>query len=139
METSRVLAVVLSVVLGAAIHLDWHLARPHHHRLSLEWSYHWAVTAAIFGVVGWFVARSYSDLRWRVGLVVLFAGVFIGQVLEPGLEAAFYDGRLGYDVEPERWRAFWQTMVVAAPTYLAALWLRGRTSPDASAPLQPNG
>jgi hypothetical protein len=132
---SRFPAVLLSVVLGAAIHLDWHLARPHHHRLSLEWPYHWAATAAIFGVVGWVVARSYSNRRWRVGLAVLVAGVFIGQLLEPVLESVFYDGGFGYDVEPERWTAFCQAMAAAVPTYLAALWLGARES---QSPLQPN-
>lgn len=69
---------------------------------------------------------------------MLVTGLFIGQILEPVLEAALSAGRLGYDVEPERWRAFWQTISVAAPTYLAALWLCARESPDPSTPLQPN-
>lgn len=25
------------------VHVDWHLARSHHHRMSLEWRYHWMI------------------------------------------------------------------------------------------------
>ena len=49
-------AVILSVVLAAALHVDWHLARPLHHRLSLDWSHHWLITAAVFTIVASAVA-----------------------------------------------------------------------------------
>ena len=32
----------LALALAAVIHIDWHLARPTHHRLSLGWAEHYS-------------------------------------------------------------------------------------------------
>ena len=66
-------AALLSLLLGVVLHVDWHLARPLHHRLSLDWSYHWAFTAALFAVVGCIIARTWPTQRWRLGAVVFLA------------------------------------------------------------------
>jgi len=122
----RLAALVLSIALGAALHVDWHLARPAHHRLSLDWSYHWLATALVFGVAGWLIARRWPDYRWRLGAVVFVAAAVSAQVVEPVLEALIYEGRFGYDVEPARWAAFGRAIAAATVTYWGALWLRAR-------------
>ena len=119
----RVPAVVLSVVLAAVLHLDWHLARPEHHRFSFEWSYHWLPTALMFGVAGWMIARAWPLARWTLGGTVFVAAAVMAQVIEPALEVLFYQGRLGYVVEAERWAAFGRAMMAATPAYWGALWL----------------
>ncbi len=70
-------AVVLSVLLATALHVDWHLARPTHHRLSLGWSYHWLATALVFGLAGWLIARAWPASRWRLGAVVFVAAAML--------------------------------------------------------------
>lgn len=47
----------LCLLLAAGIHVDWHLARPHHHRLSMDWSQHWIFAAALFAIIGCIIAR----------------------------------------------------------------------------------
>jgi hypothetical protein len=122
----RLAALVLSVVLGAVLHVDWHLARPAHHRLSLGWSYHWLASAVVFGVSGSLIARTWPVYRWRLGAVVFVAAAVLAQVIEPVLEALIYEGRFGYEVEPARWAAFGRALAASAATYWGALWLCAR-------------
>lgn len=125
----RLPALTLSVLLAAALHIDWHLARPTHHRLSLGWPYHWLATALVFAVAGWIIARVWPGSRWRLGAVVFIAAILLAQGLEPMLEALIYEGRFGYDVEPARWAAFGRAVAAAIPAYWGALWLCVRTLP----------
>ena len=119
----RVPAVVLSLFLAAMVHIDWHLARPLHHRFSLALPYHWVVTATVFGIVGCLIARRWPEHRWTLGGVVLAGALVLAQGVEPVLEALIYDGRFAYEGEPERWAAFWRTVAASAPVYAATLWL----------------
>lgn len=48
------------------------------------------------------------------------------QVIEPMLEAAYYEHRLAFSVEPERWAAFWECIGAGLPALVIALWLCGR-------------
>ena len=116
-------AVLLSVMLAAVLHLDWHLARPAHHPFSLEWSGHWLATAGLFAITGCIIAQVWPHARWRLGAAVFLAAVILAQVVEPVLEVLFYEGRLGYAGEPARWAAFGRAMAAATPAYWAALWL----------------
>lgn len=116
-------AVVLSLLLGAGLHLDWHLARPLHHRLSLGWSHHWAITAGIFAVAACVIARFWPAQRWRMGAIVFVGGALIAQVVEPVLEVLIYEGRFGYDVEAARWVAFGKSLLASAVAYVSALAL----------------
>lgn len=125
----RIATVVLSLLLAAVLHLDWHLARPTHHRLSLGWPYHWVATALLAGAIAWLIARGWRHHAWQTGAFVFVAAVIIAQGVEPLLEAAFYDHRLAYEVEPERWHTLFVTLMAATPVYWATLWATLRTSP----------
>jgi len=125
----RLPALILSVVLATALHVDWHLARPTHHRLSLGWTHHWLATAVVFASVGYIIARVWPNSRWRLGAVVFAAAVVLAQAIEPVFEALIYDGRFGYDVEPARWAAFVRAIAAAIPAYWGALWLCARQLP----------
>lgn len=120
----------LGLLLAAGIHVDWHLARPHHHRLSLEWREHWIFALVLFALVGMIIARLWPAERWRLGAWTLAAAVAIGQGLEPVLESVFYDHRIAYDVEPARWAAFAVCMAAGIPAYALALWLCAPPAPD---------
>ena len=113
----------LVLFLAAVIHVDWHLARPAHHRLSLAWSNHWLFAAAAFAVVGWLVARGWPDAPGRAAAGIVVLAVLIGQGLEPLLEVLTYEGRFGYPNDPGRWRAFALCLAAGLPALLAALVL----------------
>lgn len=120
---------LLALVLAAGIHTDWHLARPHHHRLSLEWREHWTFAIAVFALVGCLVARAWPRTRWRDGAWTLALGIFIAQGLEPVLEMVFYRGILGYPDEPDRMAVFLLCIAVGIPAFAATLWLCAPRSP----------
>ena len=116
-------AASLSLVLGVVLHVDWHMARPLHDPRSLDWSLHWAITAAVFALAGCLIARRWPRQRWRLGAVVFVAAVVLAQIVEPVLELMIYEDRFGYDVEPARWMAFLKSIVAGGIAYSWALWL----------------
>ena len=125
--------VLLSGVLAAMLHVDWHLARPLHHRLSLAWPHHWLATAIVFAIVGCIIAWRWPADRWRIGATVFAIAVVVAQLVEPVLEALFYDARLGYEGEPERWAAFGRAMAAVTPAYWGTLWLCAPRAPGTRA------
>ena len=112
-----------SLVLAAGIHVDWHLARSHHHRLSMEWREHWIFAAALFALVGWIVARGWPAERRRAGAWTLGMGIVLAQAVEPVLEAVLYDHRIAYGVAPARWAVFGICLAAGIPAYALALCL----------------
>ena len=139
----RYRSLLMGLLLATLIHLDWHMARPAHYhiggRLGLGWPYHWMVTALVFAIVGWFIARTWPEDRLRVGAESLVIGVLMGQVLEPALEVALDLHRLGYPNEPQRVAAFEVTMLAAVPAYALALWLCAARSKPAVSGLSVKG
>jgi hypothetical protein len=117
---------VLPVALAMVLHIDWHLARPLHHRLSLALPYHWAITALAFAVAGWWIGNQFRTDRWRVAAIIFAGAVLLAQGVEPVLEVLVYDGRFGYPADPGRWPAFFRTIAAATPAYFATVWLCGR-------------
>lgn len=124
----RVLFVSLVLVLAAAVHVDWHLARPAHHRLSLAWPHHWLFAAAAFAAVGWVIARRWPAAPGRVAAGIVSLALGLAQGVEPVLEVALYQHRLGYPSEPGRWAAFGLCVAAGLPALLLALrFCRPRT------------
>jgi hypothetical protein len=119
----RFLDIGLAMVVATIIHVDWHFARPTHHRLSLGWNQHWLFAAIAFGLVGWTVARIWAANAWRHGGIIAALGMVIAQVIEPVAEVAFYAHRLGYPNEAARWTAFVACLAAGLPAYCMALWL----------------
>jgi hypothetical protein len=113
----------LPVVLALAVlvHTDWHIARPTHHRLSLGWPLHWTLCAAGFAAAGWYLARRFPRAPWLAASLNAAIALGVGQIVEPILEALVYDGRLAFEVEPERWLAFGQCLAAAGLAMAAAV------------------
>lgn len=129
MSKAKLAALLLSLLLASALHIDWHLARPAHYGLSLAWPYHWVATGILFGLTGWLIARKWPALRWRLGAVVFLAAILLAQGVEPLLEVLLDEGRLGYEVEPARWSALGRALGAATPAYWIAIWLGARGTP----------
>jgi hypothetical protein len=119
----RLMMPLLIALLAVAIHVDWHLARPMHHRLSLAWSQHWIVAAILFGIAGWLIARAWPDRPLRPALTIVGLAVLAAQGIEPVLEVALYQHRLGFPNDPSRWLAFAICLAAGLPALGAALWL----------------
>jgi hypothetical protein len=80
-RTTSVILVILG--LASAMHLDWHFARPEHHRLSLGWSQHWLVAIPVFALVGWYVCRVWRDRLVSASIAIVGIAAFLAQVVEP--------------------------------------------------------
>lgn len=131
----RFLFTVLVLALALVVHVDWHVARPTHHRLSLGWDQHWLFAAIAFGVLGWIVARVWPAQAWRIGGLIAAFGIILAQVIEPIAEVVLDAHRLGYPEEPARWTAFWACLAAGLPAYGMALWLcRPRNGARSPAP-----
>ena len=109
------------VALATLVHVDWHVARPTHHRLSLGWDLHWSLCAAGFAFAGWYLSRRFPRAPWHAAALNAALALLLGQIVEPILEAALYDGRLAFEVEPERWLAFGQCLAAAGLAMAAAV------------------
>jgi hypothetical protein len=111
----------VTLALAAAIHVDWHLARPTHHRLSLGWAQHWIFAAIVFAIVGCLIARAAPNALWRVAATIVGLAVVLAQLVEPVIEMILYDGRFGYPSDPGRWTAFFVCMAGGVPAMIATL------------------
>lgn len=134
----RLLYAGLTLALAAAIHIDWHLARPTHHRWSLGWPQHWIFAVIVFAIAGWLIARAAPNAPWRVAAAILGVAVGLAQVVEPVMEMVVYDGQLAYPSDPGRWTAFLVCMGAGIPAMIATLVLcrprphtRGMVAPPA--------
>lgn len=119
----RLLFWPLILLLATLVHVDWHFARPTHHRLSLGWSSHWLFAIVVFAAAGWYIARRWPDNRWRAAAWNVAIALFVAQMIEPIGEAVFYRSTLEYVVEPERWTAFWELAAAGLPALVLALWM----------------
>lgn len=88
-------ASIAAILLGTAIHLDWHFARPTHHRLSLGLSWHWALAVPVFAIAAYYVARQNPRNPVKVSALLLGAATLLGAVLEPAWE--YWIGHAPYE------------------------------------------
>ncbi len=115
------ISVTFVFLLAAAIHVDWHVARPQHTRLSLGWPYHWLIGAVLFAAAAWFVAKKWPVDAWVASALNLTLAVIAGQVLEP-LGEVIYDGLpLGRLLNGLRWIAFAEFMAAGLMTYVVVM------------------
>jgi hypothetical protein len=115
--------------LGLLVHVDWHLARPLHHRLSFGLEAHWLLGVGAAFSVGWIVARRWPRSPARAAALIVALGVLMGQGLEPLGEVV----TTGWDWEPlqnpQRWRAvgeFLAATVLSLPVALIVFTRRSR-------------
>lgn len=111
-RANKTVAVLVTVALATAIHLDWHFARPVHHRLSLGLPWHWAIALPAFALVAWYVARSWAHRVVPASLAILGGAVLVGGIIEPAWEYFIGDAPFDWAFGPER--------NTALATYVAA-------------------
>ena len=113
----------LVLALAAVVHVDWHLARPAHHRLSLAWPHHWLFAVTAFALVGWLIARWWPDAPLRAAAGIVGLALVLAQGVEPLMEVAIYQDRFGYPADPGRWTAFAVCVAAGLPALLVAVIL----------------
>ena len=86
MLNRNALAALVSIALATAIHLDWHVARPTVHHLSLGLPAHWLLAIPVFGLVAWYVVRVWPLSVLPASIAILGVAIVIGGVLEPAWE-----------------------------------------------------
>src|SRR2546422_2185834 len=98
----------LALLLGAFIHLDWHLARHEHDGRSLGWDAHWLLAIPIFALAAWFIARRWPPPAnpWRPAALSVALGILLGQVIKPLGEIIHFQATLAEELEPARLTAF---------------------------------
>jgi hypothetical protein len=133
--TPRSARVLAAVLLAAAIHIDWHLARPGHHaELSGHWPQHWLLGIPVFVLLALYESRRPSHQRWRSSTILILVGVFLGQVLEPLSE--LFGAPWSYAFSSIRWQAFAEFMAAGLLTFLAVMaWREPGTRELGGSPL----
>ena len=124
--------VIAVIVLGSAIHLDWHFARPTHHRLSLGLSWHWLLAIPVFAVASYWVSRQNPRNPVKASVLLLGAATLLGAVVEPAWE--YLIGHAPYDwaFGPERtWGAI-TYVATGVVSYVLTYRLLRRRMPVAS-------
>lgn len=125
--------IVAAVLLAAFIHLDWHVARPAHHHLSLGWAYHWLLAAPVFALLAWYVHRRWPEAAARSGLAIIAGAAVLAQIVEPAGE--LLSGAPGsWTFGPERSRVFAAYIGTGIAAYLGtSILLRMRDGQSRSA------
>ena len=114
---------LVTLALATAMHLDWHLARPVHHRLSLGWSGHWLLAVPAFALVAWYVQRTRPANRLGASVGIILVASVLAAIVEPAweywIDGASWDWAFG----PARLTAFLLYLAVGVVTQIATLAL----------------
>lgn len=82
----KTISTLVCLGLATAIHVDWHLARPAEHHLSLGLPWHWTLAIPTFGAVAWYVVRTTPHRLFRTSVSLLACAILIAGALEPAWE-----------------------------------------------------
>ena len=125
-------SVLAAVLLATAIHVDWHVARPAHHQLSLGLPWHWLLAVPVFAIAAWYVAGRRPLRPVAKSVLLLGAAVLLGAVVEPAYEywlgGATYDWAFG----PERTWGAVRYVATGLLTYAVIFALLRKRSPGPS-------
>jgi hypothetical protein len=122
-------ASIAVLLLASAIHTDWHFARPAHHRLSLDLSWHWLLAVPVFALAAVYVAKKDPPRLLTVSVLLIGLATLIGAVLEPAYEYFLGGATWDWAFGPERtWSAiaFVMTGIAAYAITLLLLVRRGQ-------------
>jgi hypothetical protein len=86
---------LVTLALATAIHLDWHVARPTVHHLSLGLPAHWLLAIPVFGLVAWYVVRVWPSKVPPASIAILASAIILGGVVEPAWE--YFLGGASYE------------------------------------------
>jgi hypothetical protein len=117
--------IVAAVLLGALVHVDWHLGRPAHHPLSGDWRLHWLVGLASGVAYALWAARAAGARATSWFGTVVLLGLVIGQIVEPATEVLFSDFSYQEVMPAVRWRIFFDFVVALLVGGVVTFTVRG--------------
>jgi hypothetical protein len=118
---------LVTLGLATAMHLDWHMARPEHHHLSLGWSQHWLAAVPVFFLIAVYIYRVWPAHPLVASAALIGVAGFIAQVLEPLAELWVQKAPMEWAFGAPRIMAFAVFTVVGIVVHAATLaWLRRR-------------
>ena len=126
MARFRLVELLSALGLATAIHVDWHLARHIHARLSFGLAWHWVLAIPVFALITWHITRKSDDHALLRGGIAILAGVLLGQIAEPLAEGG------GAIRDAERWRAFGGFLTAGLVTWLTTYRLIRRDDTTSS-------
>ena len=115
------LSIWLALLIAVAIHVDWHIGRGHHFRLSGGTPYHWLIAIPTFVCVAWIVGRHWSHAVHTAGMRTIVVGVLAGQIVEPFGELLFYRNPAAVVWGSSRWPIFAEFLAAGLLTYVIVL------------------
>jgi hypothetical protein len=124
-------AAFVSLALATAIHLDWHVARPITHHLSLGLSWHWLMAVPVFGLVAWYVARAWPSHLLRASIWIVGAAILGAGLVEPAWEFFLEDATFEWAFGPVRTVALVTFVATGLVAYVVVLALVRRRDPSA--------
>lgn len=114
-------ATLVTLALATAIHLDWHIARPAHHHLSLGLPGHWILAIPVFGLVAWYVARVWPSTVLTTSTVILGIAILLAGLIEPAWEYFLTGASFEWAFGSERNMALCMFVGTGLVAYLAVL------------------
>ncbi|NNG15927.1 MAG: hypothetical protein HKM89_05540 [Gemmatimonadales bacterium] len=122
-------ALLLAGFIGAAVHIDWHLARPGPHRLSFDLSYHWLSAVPVFALMAWYAARTWPRRPVVAALALIGAGALLGQAVVPAGEMLMSGQSWSEVMRPIRVESFREFIAAGLLTStVVLLWVRRASS-----------
>ena len=124
MQRARLIkAAVVTLGLAAAMHFDWHAARPTEHHLSLGLQWHWLLAVPVFGTVAWYALRAWLERPLSVGAVILGIASILAAVVEPAWEYWVDGASLEWTFGRLRLGTFAAFLATGMVTYVAVVVL----------------
>jgi hypothetical protein len=124
--TRLINAGLVTVALASAIHLDWHVARPAVHHLSLGWRWHWVLAIPVFALTAWYVRRAWPGRRLAASLTIVGIASVLAAVVEPAWEYWIDGASFEWAFGRTRLAAFGAFLGAGAITHAALVVLTGR-------------
>jgi hypothetical protein len=122
------LSIPVALILAAAIHVDWHLARSHDHgELSGGLTLHWLIAIPVFALAAWHISRRFVRAG-MASIVTIGVAVVLGQILEPLGEYVFLQDPLSEVFAAPRVMAFLAFLAVGLVTYALVFTTLRRSS-----------
>jgi hypothetical protein len=116
------------LALATAIHLDWHVARPTTHHLSLGLSWHWALAIPVFALAAWYVSRRHAPGAAKASAIIIGGAILLGAIIEPAWEYWLGGATFDWAWGPHRTHAALVFVITGIAAYAGVLYvLRRRT------------
>ncbi len=115
------ISIPLVLLLAAAVHLDWHAARPVHTRLALGWPYHWLLAVPLFAGAAVYVGKKWPRRSWTASAVNIMLALALGQPIVLLGEMLMNRLPISHALDGSRWTAFAEFTVAGFMTYLLVM------------------